>query len=100
MGLLRSYGRAHMSEEIVCIQAPDGRQASGSAVFVHYSTGGRVTRAILYVFGGLVAGTACIIVPIVHLFSTWGFPLLGVVMAMRTMRRHFVIDRLDAVCPT
>lgn len=60
----------------------------------------RVTLASIYAGGGVIGGVAFIIVPIVHLFTTWALPLIGVLMAMRTMRRTLAIERVDGTCPS
>ena len=88
-----------MSKESIVIQAAAGEETAGEAEVVRYSTASRITQATLWIIGGLLGGTACIIIPVVHLFSTWGLPLLGIFMAVRTMRREVVIYEPTGTCP-
>lgn len=88
-----------MAQESVIIQGPEGRQQHCEAEVIRYSTASRATYATLYVIGGLFAGTVCIVVPIAHLLTTWGFPLLGIYMAIRTLRRKIVVLPLKCECP-
>lgn len=88
-----------MTEESITIADWEGRRREASAEVIRYSEANRVTFAILYVVGGLFAGTMCIVVPIAHLITTWGFPLLGIYMAIRTMRRKTVVHAIESECP-
>jgi hypothetical protein len=88
-----------MAQERIIIQGPDGCQQPCEAEVIRYSTASRVTYANLYIIGGLLAGTVCIVVPIAHLITTWGFPLLGIYMAIRTLRCKIVILPQECTCP-
>lgn len=88
-----------MPKETIVIHAAAGAETAGEADIMRYSTASRITRAALWVIGGLLGGTACIIIPVVHLFTTWGLPLLGIFMAVRTMRREVVIHQPTGMCP-
>jgi hypothetical protein len=88
-----------MPTESIILQAPNGKQTAGSAEILRYSNANRIIRASLFVLGGLIGGTVCILIPIVHLITTWGLPLLGIVMAIRTMRRDVVIHQPQGTCP-
>lgn len=88
-----------MSQESIVIQVAAGEETAGEAEVVRYSTASRITQATLWVIGGQLGGTACIIIPVVHLFSTWGLPLLGILMSVRTMRREVVIHQPSGTCP-
>lgn len=89
-----------MSAEPIIFQGPEGEPTVGEGDVERFSTAGRITIATLWVVGGLLGGTACIIVPGVHLITTWAFPLLGIMMAMRTMRREVVIQQPQGLCPS
>jgi len=73
--------------------------AVGSADVQRRSSAQRAVRAGALVVGGLATGTICIVIPIVHLVTTWALPLLGVLLAVREMRREVVITRLEGQCP-
>ena len=91
-----------MPQESITFVNPDGGEAPGTpgtAEVIRYSSVSRITRATLFVLAGLIGGTACIIVPVVHLFTTWGLPLIGILVAMRTMRKTVVVHQPEGVCP-
>ena len=85
--------------EAITFVSPDGTQAEGTADVIRYSPTSRAVRATLFVIGGLLGATACIVIPILHLFTTWGLPLLGIYMAVRTMRREVVLMDVHGTCP-
>jgi len=86
--------------ETVTITGPDGKQSPGEAGDVQrISNGTRITVGWLYIIGGFVGGTACIVIPIVHLFTTWGLPLLGVIMGVRTFKRRVETFDIVGMCP-
>jgi hypothetical protein len=88
-----------MPKESISIHTAGGAETAGEAEIVRYSTSSRIIQATLWAIGGLLGGTACIIIPVVHLFTTWGLPLLGILMAVRTMRREIVIHEPTGTCP-
>jgi hypothetical protein len=92
-------GRGDAMPEPIIMEDPDGKQAMWAAEVIRSTHAGRVTIATLYVVGGLLGGTACIVIPILHLFTTWGFPLLGILMAVRTMKRDVLIYQPEGPCP-
>src|SRR5262245_39595979 len=88
-----------MPQESITLQAENGVTKPGRAEVFRYSNANRIIRASLWVIAGLFGGTACIIVPVVHLFTTWGFPLLGIFMAVRTIKREVSIHQVEGTCP-
>ena len=48
---------------------------------------------------GFVGGAACIIIPVLHLVTTWGLPLLGIVLGLRAYRTQATIEEGTATCP-
>src|SRR5262249_3672221 len=88
-----------MAKEPVVIRAENGQTSAGQAEIVRFSNASRITKSTLWVIAGLFGGTVCIIVPVVHLVTTWGFPLLGILMAIRTMKRDVSRHDPEGVCP-
>jgi hypothetical protein len=88
-----------MAQEPVVVQTEDGQTSTAQAEVVRYSNAERITKATLFVIAGLIGGTVCIIVPVLHFITTWGFPLLGILMAMRTMKREVSILQPQGPCP-
>ena len=89
-----------MAEEPVILKSSEGVERPGTAEVVRYGAGIRTTKAIGFVVGGLLFGAACIIVPVLHLFTTWGLPLLGIILAVRSLRREVVVESATGTCPS
>lgn len=89
-----------MTRETITFHSPDAGEASGEAEVLRFSAAGRVALATLYVLGGLLGATACIIIPGVHFITTWALPLLGVIMAVRTVRRDLIVHQPHGRCPS
>ena len=66
---------------------------------MRHSKAGRLVRAALFIIGGLFGGIVCIVIPLVHLVTTWGFPLLGIYLGLRETRRETAVYGLDGICP-
>ena len=88
-----------MPEEPVVFETADGASGPAVAEIVRYGRGARISKAILYIVAGLVGGAACIIVPVVHLLTTWGLPLVGILMGVRALRTHERIVTVAGPCP-
>ena len=90
-----------MAQEAVIIENARGETSAGEAAdAAHYSDAARITIGTLYIVGGLVGGTVCILVPIVHLITTWAMPLLGIVLGVRALKRRTVFYQITGVCPS
>jgi hypothetical protein len=85
--------------ESIIVRGPDGTESTVTAQVLRFSPASRWGRATAFALGGLIGGTACIIIPIVHLFTTWALPLLGFFMAWRTLKRDVVVLPPDGPCP-
>jgi hypothetical protein len=68
-----------MAQESIILESGTQQATSGQAGDVsRYSTAHRIVIASIWVAGGFLLAAPCIVIPIVHLFSTWGLPLLGI----------------------
>ncbi len=88
-----------MPEEPVVFKTADGESGPAVAEIAYYGSAARISRAILYIVAGFVGGAACIIVPVVHLLTTWGLPLVGILMGVRALRTHQRIVTVAGPCP-
>lgn len=88
-----------MQRESIAIYGPDERVSHGEGDVARTSAPMRTLLTVMWAAGGIIGGTACIIVPVLHLITTWGLPLLGIVMAVRTWRREIVIYQPQGICP-
>lgn len=96
-----SEGSQTIAHEKVTIENESGNVASGEAVdAAHYSDFARITIGVMWIVGGLLAALMFIVVPIVHLFSTWAFPLIGFLLGKRAFSRRVVLYQITAECPS
>lgn len=90
-----------MSQEPVAFTNQSGVSRAGQAADIaRYSDAMRITIGSLYIVGGLVGGTVCIVVPVAHLITTWALPLGGIFMGLRAFKRRVVIYQPAGVCPS
>lgn len=76
-----------------------GRSGAGSATFSTVDPGSRAGKAAAFLIGGVALAGVCIMIPIVHLITTWLFPVLGAAMAWKTWTTELTLDTVDAACP-
>ena len=88
-----------MAEEAV-LRLRDGTEGTCQAEVTRYSSAGAAMRAAPIAIGGIVLGAASIVIPGVHLISTWLLPLIGVGVAFFVFRVRTVVGRVDATCPS
>ncbi len=84
---------------VLTLRAQDGRTASAGAVIDRYPSGARIGTAVAFFVGGFMGAAACIIVPILHLITTWALPLAGILMGLRTLRIEHRLGRIAGTCP-
>ena len=93
--------RARMPQESVNFENASGEKRAGQASDIaRYSDAVRITIGTLWIVGGLIGGTVCIVVPVVHLITTWALPLFGILMGLRAFKRRVVIYQPAGVCPS
>lgn len=81
------------------LRADDGTTGEARGVVTPISSASRTIRAVLYVVLGLLGGAACIIIPVLHLITTWGLPLIGVIAAVRISRARADVGEIVGACP-
>ncbi len=84
---------------VLTLRAQDGRTASAGAVIDDYPSGARNAKAVMYFAGGFMGAAACIIVPFLHLITTWALPLAGILMGLRTLRIEHRLGEIAGTCP-
>lgn len=88
-----------MAQEVITLRAEDGTTSRASAEVYRYSPGYRTLKAAAWIGGGIVGGGLCIIIPVLHLITTWALPLLGIVFGLRASRTHLEILQISGPCP-
>lgn len=85
--------------ETVQLHTRDKRTVEAEAEIDRKPEGVRVAKAAAILAAGLVAGVASIVVPVLHLVSTWALPLLGAAGAWFVYNQRIVIGRVRGTCP-
>ena len=89
-----------MPEQTVILNAADGTSGRAVAHLERYSSTARVGKAIFFVLAGILGAAACIIVPVLHLITTWAFPLAGIVLCVKTLRTRERLVSIAGPCPS
>jgi hypothetical protein len=89
-----------MPSEAVLIEHVAGDAARGEAADVaRYSDFARISIGVMWIVGGLLGGLMFIVVPIVHLITTWALPLGGILLGVRAFKRRLVFYQISGTCP-
>lgn len=89
-----------MPTEPIVLHTREGTDVPASAEVVRYGEGVRMAKAAALVLGGLVGGAVLIVVPVLHLISTWLLPLAGIAGAVLVYRTTLRVSRVEATCPS
>ena len=89
-----------MATETVTLAQREGEPVSGTAEVTRYSAAARAARAWGLAIAGIVIGAASIVVPGVHLISTWLIPLLAIGLALYVRRIRARVGLINATCPS
>ena len=81
------------------IRSQTGKSSDGQATLASIDPATRGGKAAAFVAAGVVGALACIWIPIVHLITTWLFPLLGAVMAWKIWTTEATFAEVAAACP-
>ena len=64
------------------------------------SDAARVGRAVAFLLLGLVGAVACLLIPVLHLITTWALPLAGAVAAAHALRTRVRVGAVRGECPS
>lgn len=81
---------------------PNGAEepvTQGRGRLIHYSAATRGAWAAAFVMGGLVGGLVFIVVPVLHLCTTWALPLLGILAGVRAWAAEVALRQIEGPCP-
>jgi hypothetical protein len=59
----------------------------------------RTVVAIIWLVVGFGGAAVLIVVPVVHLFSTWALPLAGILGAVNALKTHARVKHVEGLCP-
>jgi hypothetical protein len=81
------------------LRVETGETAAATGVFESYATGPRVAKSLGILLAGIGAGAALVVVPILHLVTTWALPLAGILGCLRIWRTHARVHSISGACP-
>ena len=88
-----------MPEETITLRADDGRTSPAIAEVIRYGDGARIGRAVLFLLGGLLAGTACVVVPGPHTLVSPVVLAVGVLLFFKALRTREKLLSVSGDCP-
>src|SRR5688572_6619855 len=88
-----------IASEPIALRARDGSIAAGQARVKHWSRSVRYGRAAAIATVGVVMGALTIVVPVLHLVSTWLIPCVGLVLALFVLRMRSQVEEIEGSCP-
>ncbi len=84
---------------MITLRGEDGETAPAEATIEAYPEAARIGKAVGFFVGGFLLGGACIFVPILHFFTTWAFPVAGIVLGRRTLKIDRAFGPITGRCP-
>jgi hypothetical protein len=88
-----------VTAETITLRSKEGATTEAQAEVVRYNSGARTGKMIGFIAGGLIGGAACILVPVLHLITTWALPLIGIIAGIRASKTHASITDVVGPCP-
>ncbi|MEZ4316002.1 MAG: hypothetical protein R3F61_00790 [Myxococcota bacterium] len=86
--------------ETVTLKARDGAVVEGQAEVSRFSNGQRLSKALPVGIGGTLLGLGTIVIPGLHLVSTWAIPLLSWGIAWYFFNKRGSLGTVSAMCPS
>ncbi len=77
-----------------------GATQEASGTWAVYDAKARGTKAVVFGVGGFLAAAPLVLVPVLHLVTTWLLPLLGLVAAVSAWRTDARLTRVKGTCPS
>jgi len=88
-----------MASESIQLLTRDKQTAKAMAEITRYSDTTRLMRAGVVAIGGTVIGLCTIVIPVMHLISTWLIPLISWAIAWHIFGIQTVIGSVKGTCP-
>lgn len=76
-----------------------GAKGKAQGRLTEYPQGLRIFAALLWLGLGFGGALALIVVPVVHLISTWLLPLVAILAAVNAIRTHARVSHVTGNCP-
>lgn len=85
--------------ETIQLRTRTGLGSTATATVTRRSGAFRVVRSLGIGVGGVVVGLATVVIPAVHLISTWAIPLAAIAIALVLLRQGPAVDTAAGPCP-
>jgi hypothetical protein len=82
------------------IRSSNGKRGDGAADLHEIPDGERVGKTVGFVVAGCALGAALIVVPIVHLLTTWALPLAGAMLGRNAWMTRARLGAVEGHCPS
>lgn len=83
----------------VTLRAESGATSTGSAALRRFDNKTRIGKAVGFLLAGFVGAILFLPVIGVHLFTTWAFPLAGIIACVSTLRTRSSLTAIEGPCP-
>ena len=98
--IIQNLGDANQaSEASEASEAGEVGEVGEAADVARYSDAARLTIGTMWIIGGFLGALMFIIVPVVHLITTWALPLGGILLGLRAYKRRVVFYQVAGTCP-
>ena len=81
------------------IRVETGGASPANGVLETYATGPRMAKALVVLMAGIGGGIALVVVPILHLVTTWALPLAGILACVSILRTGSRVHSIAGTCP-
>ena len=81
------------------VKAETGETSVGEGRFTTYPTGIRLLSALIWLGGGFGGALLLIVVPVLHLITTWALPMAGLLGAWTSLRTSARVSHVTGRCP-
>lgn len=88
-----------MPDQTITLKTRDGKTSSATGAVTHYSSAARAMRGGGVAVVGTVLGLLTIVIPVVHLISTWLVPLVSWVLGFYVYSIETVLGPVTGPCP-
>jgi hypothetical protein len=89
-----------MNIEPSVVRTRDRLEADIKLEIFRYSLSARLMRSVPIFIAAVILGAVSILIPAVHLISTWAIPLLGTGIAIFIFRTNAKLGNVTGTCPS
>jgi ribosomal protein S27AE len=84
----------------VILRNEEGATRVATGTWQSFDVGARSVKAVGFAVGGVLCAMPLVLVPILHLVTTWLLPLLGMIAAVNAWRTQEKLTSIQGECPS